>query len=337
MASPEGISAEAESSTDILSDVSDGESYSERASAAYKALESGADPKDVNEAYNTPRKQSAADGKAEDKSDTADDQPEEATDDGADGDPKTESKAKKADEDSEDSPERREQLLIAKRILSRDNLTEDDLKLFSEERILELAEKRSKVHQSIDERFFQAKKPESGNENTDTTSNAETTDEETIELIRDFDDELAEKVKAEIDGHVSKMAELERELALVKFQGVVQNKKSEFPELKDQSVLNRVLDKAGQLAQSQAYDTAESAMDDACQIVLGGRREQSAQENLLKSGRKQLDGQIDTDTVADNERRPMTRSEKESYGFMLLSEGLSAKEVSARLAKIPES
>ncbi len=332
MASPKGNSAETEMA-EMLEEVTQGESYDERASAVFRSLESGIEPSVVNKAYNAPKKSDD-----QEDSETAEEQPEEAAGESADDEAKQETEPEKAKSIPDGDTQKHEQLLIAKQVLRRDNLTDDDFKLLGEDRIIELAEKRAEAHKAIDHRFFQTKaEPSENDKNTSDSLNAEDQQDDSIELIREFDDELAEKVEARLKSIVSKNEQLERELAQSRFQVVVDNAKVKFPELKDQSVLNIVLDKANQLALSPAYTSAEDAMRDACELVLSGRREQAAQESLLKSNRTQRAGQIDTDTVIDDSKKPMNKDQKESLAFKLLEQGLSDREVQAKLAKIPDA
>lgn len=335
VATPDGTIEETTTGTDTLSAVRSAKTDEEKAHAAFVSLEAGEEPRSINRAINDLPTPDASKEEADEGGGSKDD-PKEA----AEGAEDTKPEDKKADKakESKDDAQKREKLIIAKRILQRDNLSDADFEALGENRILELAEKREEVHKGIDRRFAQnPKEEEAGEGDPNPEANADTDTTETVELIREFDDDLASKVEAVVGKMGTENAQLKRELALTKLQGVIDKATGEFPELKEQAELDVVLDKASQLAKGGAYENAHDAFSDACEIVFGGRREQQAQERLLTDSRKQRDGQVDTDTVVDTETKPMTSDEKDSLRFKLLSQGLTPKQVIDKLSKIPDA
>lgn len=320
MATPEGTIAETSTPTDAAAVVADGLTIDERSKLAFQQLESGADPKVVNKGFNAPFKD-----KGEGSEETATEDPDEAT--GA-----TDAKKKPADKAGDD--EHRTNLTIAKKALQRDAWTEEDLALLPDERIIEMGQKRLEAQAAIDRKFSESGKNGDGDDSEVSTADAD----EFLDEIGEYDEELGGKVKAGYEKLAKEKAELKRELDRQKLQVVVDKAKSEFPELKDNAVLDRVIAKMKQLAQSSAYQSSEDIFNDACSICLSGEREQAAQAKLLTENREQRDGQIDTFVDTDPETKPMTQDEKQSYGYKLLTKhGLSAKDVKARLAKIPDA
>lgn len=333
MATPNGTTEPTTDATpDALEAVATVNTYEERASAAYKALLEGHDPRTVNRAYN--REPTPADGEPEEEPAA---KPEEATSRDASGEtPEPKKDGQPAPKDSSD-PAKAERVLIARRVLKRDGYEDDELDALSEERILAKAEVRAAHHKTLDR---QLSKPSADiTADPDDSDNPPARDEDDeIESIREYDPDLADKIVAKRKAVEEENAQLRRQLGVQRLQVIVSKTKVDYPELGDDKVLDTVLEKAKALARSDAYTSAEDAFSDACKLVLSPRREKSAQEKLLRNNREHRNGQIDTETVTDDGgNRAMTRDEKESHGFNLLSKGFSPAEVKSRLAKIPDA
>ena len=337
MASPDGTSTDTVSeATDALEAVSAGTSYEERASAAYAALTAGHTPQAVNSAYN--RDDAADDDEDEDST-------EEATGTTPDPSPKPDAtkapKAKGAKDKG--ATEKAEAVLIARRVLMRDGWDAEDLDLLSNERILAKAETRAEHHRTLDRRLTSpTEKPADADDDDQAQEDRRTAatepDDDFVDSIREYDEELAEKVNARQTSLASENETLKKQLAVQRLQAIVTENRIKYPDLGDEKVLDQVLAKARALARSDAYSSADEAFTDACSLILGSRREQSAQQRMAKQVREHRNGQIDTDTVTDDgETKPMTRDEKDSYGFRLLSKGKSPAEVRSVLARIPEA
>jgi len=296
-------------------------SIDERSSLAFKQLETGADPKVVNKGFNAPFKDDKTDSKAD-----ATDTPEEATG--------TTDAASKPDSKSGDD-QRRTDLAIARRSLLRDGWSEKNLDALSEDAILEMGPKRSEAQAAIDRRFSETgKKPN----DADATEVSETDADDLFNEVREYDDELGSKAEARYRDVVKERDNLKNEIVRVRFQAVVEQAKSEFPELKDQAKLDSVIAKAKTLAASNAYTTAEEAFEDACKLCLGAEREQAAQQRLLDSNRSERNGQIDNSTDIDPETQPMTEDQIQSLSYKLLTvQGLDPEQVNRRISKIPRA
>lgn len=336
MASPNGTTTEITPETPAtLEAVSSGTTYEERASAAYKALTEGHSPREVNQAYN---RDDAGDGEE------VEEKPAEATTKppAKDADQKPKDKADKAKPaGTKDDAAKAEELLIARRVLMRDGWEADELDLLDDDRIIAKAEKRSEHHRNLDRRLTPpaGKDDDKAGDEPGSERNAATeAEDDLVESLREYDEELAEKVNARQSTLAKENADLKKQVALQRLQAIVAENKLKYPELGDEDVLDTVLDKARALARSDAYSSADEAFTDACSLILSPRREQSAQQRLAKQNREHRQGQIDTDTVIDDGgNKPMTRDEKDSYGFMLLSKGKTAKEVAELLARIPDA
>lgn len=334
VAEPNGIQQETQDSNNaVLDAVSDGMSYDERASKALEALNAGFEPHEVNRAYNAPFK----DGKDASGADAEND-PEEAQG----GEPirkdKAERKPKKGEEQGDVDTEKLEKFLVAKRVLRRDQLEDSDIEALGMDRAIELAESRAKVHADIDRRFSQPSQDKAERQDADPQHQSDT-DESTdlVDQVAEFDDELAEKVKAALAGSKSLTAQQTKDIAKQRFQLTVDRLKIQHSELDDQELLDQVLTKAEKLAKSGAYDSADQAFEDAATLILSPRREQRAQDRLLQNNHNQQAGQIDTDTIVDSDQRAMNQDERDTYAIELLGQGLTPPEVRAKLAKIPRS
>ncbi len=323
MALPEGTIEETIETTDPAAAVADGMTIDERSSLAFKQLETGADPKEVNKGFNAPFKSDIEESEA-----GATDTPEEAPGP-TDGKSKPESQA--------GDDQHRTDLAIARRSLLRDGWTEKNIDALDEETILEMGQKRSEAQAAIDRKFSESgKKPTDGDATEVSETDAD--DDELFSEVREYDDELGAKAEARYKDVVKERNDLRLEVARVRFQSVVEKARSEFPELGDQANLDRVIDKAKSLAASNAYSTAEEAFADACKICLGDEREQAAQRRLLDKNRSERDGQVDKTVDADPENTPMTEDEVQSYAYKLLNvHGMDPHEVNRRTAKIPRA
>lgn len=337
VAQPNGTQAETatEESTSIESAFASAKTYEERASAAFKSLEAGHPAHEVNRRF--------VETETEDP-ETAQGTPEEATGDPSEQ-PETPAKAeeegdKPEPEDTQDiDVERMEKVLKAKRVLRRDNWTDTAMEKVDEDDLLLIAEK-AETRQRESDRFSQHKQPAKPEGTGDDNRQTETDggdESQLIEQIAEFDDELAEKVKALVGRSAKEQQETQQVLARQRLEVIVSKAKSSYPELETEAVFDKAVEKAAQLAQSPGYTNAEDAFADACALVISPMRAKSAQDQLLKSSRSERDGQVDTTTTIDDSKRAMTRDEKQSLAFKLLGQNMTPEEVRARLAKIPDA
>jgi len=338
LASPNGTQAKTDDrETSVLESVSDGMSYEERSSSAFRALEAGHDPHSINQEYNKPFPAESDQAKGEpEEAEVSKQQPEDQ--DKPDGQGKGDKSDPEPDGKEPIDEQKLERFLAAKRILQRDQLTDADIEALGQDRAIELAASRAEAHAAIDRRFSQPKpKSESGDEDAPAQRSAETGDEleEIVTQISEYDDELAEKVKGMLSGSVEQLQTIQKEVAAQRFQVTVERVTGKYPELKDDATFNRVLDRAKILSQSPAYDSADAAFEDAAVLVLSPTREARAQDRLIDDNIRQRDGQIDADTAVDQEAKPMSQDERDSYAFELLGKGKTPAEVQAIIRKIP--
>ena len=342
MATPEGTQATTSpTESELLNAVSTGETVDARQDRALDALHAGIPANDINRAFNAPIAVDGDKPKPESGKDTTTDKPEEAkgTDDTNPKD-QDKSKAEKSDLPTDLDGPRLEKYLVAKRVLSRDNMTQEDLDLLGVDRVIALGEKRSEVHKTIDKRFAQTPNKNAQSEDTDTDEQTEG-DEDLDQILADlneYDTELAARVAKVAKKGSNTAADLQKQLNQRNLQVMVDSAKSKYPELKDEALLDQVIAKAAKLAQNPSYGSAQDALDDACVLLISPRRETTAQDRLLENNRAHRDGQIDSDTiVGDDITQPMDRDGREDYAIKLLQGGMDPESVRRKVAKIPRA
>lgn len=344
VAEPKGTQAETLEAGDtaVLDAVSDGQSYEERASLAFRALEAGHTPQEINDKYTAPfdTDDSAGGGEPDKKSETAEGDPAEAT--GGEQPPEETGEGGNGESQQPKLPDldegKLEKFLAAKRVLQRDQLTDTDIENLGIDRAIELAESRSKSHAEIDRRFSEPKpKDDQGSEDASQQTNDEggSAAEQYIAEVREYDEGLADKLEGVLQGSEKQAQSAQAEIARHKLQVKIEQVSVRYPEMKDQGVFDQVLDKAKQLVKSPVYQDPGDALEDAAAIILAPRREQRAQDKLLEDNRNQRNGQIDTDTVVDTDTKPMNQDQRETYAMKLLGDGKTPAEVKAILNKIP--
>lgn len=343
MATPEGTQATTSpSESELLSAVSSGESVDVRQDRAIEALKAGIPANDINRAFNAPIAVDGDKPEPESGKDTTTDKPEEARgNDDAKPKDQDKSKAEKSDLPTGLDGPRLEKYLVAKRVLARDNMTQEDLDALGVDRVIALGEKRSEVQRTIDQRFTQTPKKNTQSEDTGADEQIETDDEDLKTVLADleeYDSELAKKV-AKIAQKGSKSAEeLQKQLNQKNLQVMVDSAKLKYPELKDEALVDSVLEKAARLASTGSYGSAQDALDDACVLLISPRRETQAQDRLLENNRAHRDGQIDSDTIiGDDINQPMNRDQREDLAIKLLRGGMDPEAVRRKVAKVPRA
>ena len=308
----------------------------ERASRAFQALTSGQDPDAV-------RAELDRESAARSEPGPRDGQPEDGGDDRSATPASLEQPAPQAGQESTDDAVS-EDFLRAQAVLRRDNWTDAMIERMPRDEVLAHAEKRRKVQADVD-RFGSTKTPteqppaESTDERTDTQPAADA--DPIISQIAEYDPALAEQVSAVIAESRAQVQRANRTSLDREFRETMATLQPAYPELGDEAQQARVIARAEKLAATGDYKGIDKPLETlirhATLIEFGDRRAQQAQQDLLKRNRQARDGQVDTDTTADPDSKPLTPDEKESRIFRLLSKGATPEEARRRVTMLPDA
>lgn len=343
MATPNGTATPgtiADESVDPIDALAPGLSYDERASRAFAALEAGHEPHEIQRRLSSPKTPGGADTPEEANGQRRADKLEDnaAKEEPAGNSPAGETERPAESKGESEPPD--EQLLVARRILQRDNWTDKMLGKMSREEIIEHAERRAEVQREIDSRITRpGQKPEQdrpGTQPETETAPAAGDDAEIIEAVREYDPETAEKLAARLKSVADRERAMQEESARSKLQTARTRLKSEYPEVDSDDGWEKVRAKAETLVRTGAYDDVDAVLDDAAQLVYGKERDHRTRDRLLTKSRSEIDGQVDASSEGGfDTAKPMDDDEIDDIRYELLSKGKTPEEVRSIVSKIP--
>lgn len=243
---------------------------------------------------------------------------------------KVEKAAKPSDED----------VVRARAVLKRDGWTDEDLEGFDATRLVRVAENRRKVQSDMDRLASSkaAQPKEKAEAQTDRDAAPQGAEDEDLSLVEEYDPELAARLRTRMKAQPAPSNQADQERLKARFRETVDKLATDYPEIRDQAQLDKVISRADRLARTGDYhgsnDPMEAVFRDAAMLELGDRRAQNAQQALLRRNQEQRDAQIEPDVPSMDGGKPVDSDKRDSYAFQLLRSGMDPQEVRRRVNQL---
>lgn len=210
--------------------------------------------------------------------------------------------------EAQDTPQRREQISLARTALKRDQWTDEDIAALSPDVLIRMGQRRREQQIEIDKMGNRARdlQDELDSLRAEAGIEDEYEDPDLAELAQQNPD-LARRLDAkqrQADEAATALARREVEDSLDRGMRELE---TDYPQLADPELKVRVIDTISRLANSGAYDNRTVGQDlfnevlrEAVRIEVGEPRISTAQANLLKKSDDQRQGQMDTGGTRDS-------------------------------------